>query len=115
MYRDLPHLLKSPTPPANQDLVGQEMTPAGGAYIALLLLRQKLTNPNWFGDPDAQNQFVLSHPPNPQQRARDTLSVYHEPALAAAVRQKIARDFRKDNNATVSAFHHFLDIAGFDQ
>jgi hypothetical protein len=116
MYRDLPHLLKSPTPPENKDVVGPDMTPAGGAYIALLLLRQKLTNPNWFGDPDAQNQLML-HPPNPQTQAKpfSSLRVSQEPALSVAVRQKLARGLKSDNNAMTAAFHRFLDMAGFDK
>jgi hypothetical protein len=116
MYRDLPHLLKSPTPPENKDLVGPDMTPGGGAYIALLLLRQKLTNPNWFGDPDAHNQLML-HPPNPQTQAKpfSSLRVSQEPALSVAVRQKLARGLKSDNNAMTAAFHRFLDIAGFDK
>lgn len=117
MYRDIPHLLKSPTPPDHQKLVGPDMTPAGGAYIALLLLRQKLTNPEWFGDPDAQNQLALSYHVDPQAQARDSIAtqVYKEPALSVAVRRKMDRDFKGNGNATISAFHRFLDLVGFDQ
>jgi hypothetical protein len=115
MYPDLPHLLKSPTPHDPQKLVGPDLTPAGGAYIALLVLRQKLTNPNWFGDPDAQNQVVLSYTPDPQSQTSNVLRVEKEPALSITVRQKLARDLKSDSNGTVVAFQHFLDLAGFDQ
>ena len=89
----------------------------GGSHIALLVLRQKLTNPNWYGDPDTQNQKVLSHIPDPKTQTRytDRLSVEAEPQLSVTVRRKLARDFQNENSATVVAFHRFLDLAGFDQ
>jgi hypothetical protein len=117
MFPDLPHLLKSPSPHDPKKLVGPDMTPAGGAYISLLLLRQKLTNPNWYGDPDTQNQQVLSHIPKPQTQNRytDTRRVEAEPPLSVAVRTQLARDFQNEKSATVAAFNRFLDLAGFDQ
>jgi hypothetical protein len=115
MYPDLEHLLKSPSPHDPKKLVGPDLTPAGGAYIALLVLRQKLTNPNWYGNPDIQNQKVLSHSNSAQTSYTDTRRIEAEPPLSVEVRQKLARDFRNQNRATIAAFNRFLDLVGFDQ
>lgn len=66
MFPDLPHLLNSPTPPPSTSLVGPDLSPAGATYLGFLLLRQKLTNPAWFGSPDEQNEAWVDH------RARQT-------------------------------------------
>lgn len=116
MYRNLPHLLQSPTPHSAKKLVGPDMTPAGGAFIALFLLSQKLTNSDWFGDPDTQNKKWLAWVPDPNARIVSYISPSTpDPPVAVAVRHKLERGLQSENSSTTRGFHRFLDIVGFDQ
>jgi hypothetical protein len=57
---ELQHLVRSYAPRADKSLVGPDMSPTGALWVGFTLLRQKLTNPAWYGNPDQQNRIALT-------------------------------------------------------
>ena len=116
MFKNVPKLVQSPTPPPADNIVGPDMSPSGAIYVSLLLLHQKLVNPVWIGDPD---EWVsrFEHATVPQERGtRARLGTgtsfpgeYAAPPGGYAALEK-ARIALSENNSTInSRFHSFLD------
>jgi hypothetical protein len=114
--RDVKTLLASPDHPQPESAADNRLSPAGAVYIGFLLLRQKLANPAWFGDPDAQNKIWMdsktSHPPSPQTKYQYRVTVQAEPPEETKLRLMLA-DLAHENSATTKAFHQFLDALAF--
>jgi hypothetical protein len=113
LFPELKYLLQSPTAPPPNQLVSSDLSPAGGMFLACLLLRQKLTNPAWFGDPDEQNQRWMS-PSKPDRNAPTGHSLHirplsqHEANLIAVLTTGLSND----SSQTASDFNRFFDELG---
>jgi len=113
MLPSLPSLMASPSPRPSDKIVASDLSPIGGAYLGLLLLRQKLSNPAWFGDPETQNKRWAAAKPaqsgaavNKQIRAED------EPPEQTNLRLMLHQGFTNESSTTTKAYHHFLDSLG---
>jgi len=108
-----PNLLATGSPRPPDKIVANDLSPAGAIYLGLLLLRQKLANPAWFGDPDTQNQLWLSakpKTPNAGSILRD-----EEPPEQTNFRLALQKGFINEGSSTTKAYHHFLDALGVNK
>ena len=114
--RDTKVLLASPDGPQPDGATDNRLSPAGAVYIGFLLLRQKLGNPAWFGDPDAQNkiwmEFQASHSSTAQTKYQYRVSVQAEPPEETKLRLMLM-DLTHEKSTTAKAFQQFLDALAF--
>jgi hypothetical protein len=114
MFGDLPHLLKSPTRPPDGKIIGSDMTPAGAFFLALTLLRQKISNPAWFGDPDKQNTEWVTRPRTTLNKEHNQVysrvRVESELPRVTKIRQALVTGLANDRSPLASVFNRFLDV-----
>jgi hypothetical protein len=114
LFPELPSLMRSPTPPPTGSLVGPDLTPIGAIGLGLLLLTQKLANPEWFGSPDDQNKLWATYR-QPQTagpaQSRGTGSRQDPPEVATLI-ARVKRGLGDERSSVTSAFHGFLDNIG---
>ena len=111
----LPLLMASASPrPANQ-IVSNDMSPAGAAYLGLILLRQKMTNPAWFGDPDSQNKVWSTWKPKTAAAGKPAIVVRDERPEATNFRLMMTKGLANEGSTTTKAYHEFLNRLGVQQ
>jgi hypothetical protein len=116
MFLKLHSLLVSPTPPPPSNIVGNDLSPAGGVFLACLLLRQKLGNPAWFGDANAQNkQWLTTVPKQSDTPASSTLTMREEAPELHNLRLTLTTGLADERSKTTQAFHHFFDTLGIEK
>jgi hypothetical protein len=121
LFASLPNLLASRTPaPEGMICCGPDLSPAGAAYLGLLLLSQKLVNPAWFGNPDEQNRRAASwSPPPPGTYKIVDVPGGMAPPLPPKVERLVSRleapSMEDETSRTTARFHEFLDRAGFQR
>ncbi len=104
----LPNLLSSGSSRPASKIVSNDLSPAGATYLGLLLVRQKLANSAWFGDPDIQNKKWVS----PTTRAagrKPAAFMRDEPAEQTKFRLSLQQGFSNEGSPETRAFHAFLD------
>lgn len=113
---ELPHLIRSYAPRADKSLVGSDMSPCGAVWVGFLILRQKLTNPAWYGDPDQQNKtWLAASRPTQSSTSSYRSSTGPEPPEVTALANALTNGLAMEGSPVTSAFHNFLDIAGFEK
>lgn len=110
LFGDLPHLLRSPTHAPEGKIFGSDMTPAGAFFLALMLLRQKISNPAWFSDPDKQNAEWMSKPMTRPSQVHDKSGISPELPQVTKVRLALATGVTSDDGRLVRTFNKFLDL-----
>jgi len=110
----LPTLLATGSPRPADKIVANDMSPAGAVYLGLLLLRQKVANPAWFGDPDAQNKQLLSAQFKAVPRGK-VIRVKDEPDEQATFRMMLQRGLADEGSSTTKAYHSFMDNLGISK
>lgn len=108
LFRDIPNLLKSPGALVEDGVTTPEMSPMGAAFLGLLLLRQKLTNPVWFGNPDDQNRAWLGN-----QRPQGLRVQPAQPHEVTVLINALTKGLLNETSPVTAAFYKFLDDAGF--
>ncbi len=106
-FFEVRHLLQAANRSAMEPLGDSILSPAGGMFLASLLLRNKLTNPAWYGDPDAQNKVFFTNDPTVRAHLA-SLARNDSNRLWAALTPGLA----DETGIIVSTFHRFLDILG---
>ena len=114
--REIKALLASPDRPQADGATDNCMSPAGAVYIGFLLLRQKLANAAWFGDPDTQNKVWMESQASPSSSA-ETKYQYRvrleaEPPEETKFRLMLM-DLSREDSATTKAFQQFFDALAF--
>jgi hypothetical protein len=113
LCRNVPVLLACPE---TGEPDADALSPAGAAYIGFLLLRQKLANPAWFGNPDEQNKAWIAFEANPkkgEQKVQYRLSVQAEPVEATEFRALLRTASSHRRSKPAKAFAKFLDELRF--
>jgi len=112
--RELGTLLAAPATPESQQ---EAFTPAGAVYIGFFLLRQKLANRAWFGDPDEQNKTWISaqtrHQGPATTKSQYRLTIQPEPVEETNFRIMLKNDLPHKGSGAAHAFGEFLQSLGF--
>ncbi len=115
LYPDLPQLLRSPIAPPTDSIVGSDLSPAGGVFLSFLLLRQKLVNPYWVGDPDEQNARWIKKDRPSISRAQTSLRITPMSPNEFQLEMMIAKELKDGRGKTIAAFNRFFDLLGIPQ
>jgi hypothetical protein len=102
--------------PAEGEPDPHALPPAGAVYLGFFLLRQKLTNPAWFGNPDEQNKAwnaFEANRPKGEQKYGYRVSVEPEPAEATEFRFLMRTASTHRHSKPAIAFEKFLDDLGY--
>ena len=114
MRGDLANLLTSPV----SSMPRQEtLSPPGAVYMGFLLLRQKLANRAWFGNPDEQNKIWIAaeakRPNAADTKYQHRVTVQDEPMEETNFRLMMKIGLEDEHSMTTKAFREFLDSLGF--
>jgi hypothetical protein len=111
MMINLPTLLATGSPRPPDKMAANDMSPAGAVYLGLLLLRQKMTNPAWFGDPDAQNK-QWTEADSKRQPASKVVNMMDEPQQQTDFRIMLQKGLSNERSPATKAYQAFLTNLG---
>lgn len=114
MSRQLDTLLAAPASSEGQP---ESLAPAGAVYMGFLLLRQKLANRAWFGDPVEQNKAWINaeskRSDSPTMEYQYKVTVRAEPVEETNFRLMLKNGLAEKRSETTKAFAEFLKRLGF--
>jgi hypothetical protein len=107
-FIEIRHLLQAPNRSITDVLGDDRLSPAGGVFVAFIVLRNKLTNPAWFLDPDEQIKLAFSSDPT----VRANLARLARADNSTRLWSKLTAGLADQTSRVVRAFDRFLDMLG---